>query len=166
MKKWIYPFLAVLPLLVLSSCYSLSGISIDPTTKTYYVDLFENRAFESDPNYPATFTEDLKEKIRTQSRLTYTETDPDIEFSGAISEWRVTSEAPTGDAVTSFNRLTIAVQVEYVDNKNEKNNFKKRFSFFSDFGADQNLIDVQETLLEEINDNLVEFIFNEAFTNW
>ena len=159
-------FFLLLATLLLPACYSLSGISIDPTTRTYFVDLFENRAFESDPNYAADITEDLKEKVRTQTRLTYTDTDPDIEFAGAVTDWRVTSEAPTGDAVTSFNRLTIVLSVEYTDHKNEDLSWTKRFSFFSDFGADQSLLDVQEALVDEINDLLVEDIFNKAFTNW
>lgn len=158
--------LLILTALLAAGCYSLSGISIDPTVRTYYVDLFDNRSPIADPDYPARITEDLKEKVRTQTRLVYTETDPDIEFGGAVTGWRVTSEAPTGDQQISFNRLTIDLQVEYTDNSNEANSWKRRFSFFSDFSAEQNLLDVQETLLEEINELLVEDIFNKAFTNW
>jgi hypothetical protein len=55
----------------ISGCYSFSGITIDPNVQTYKVNLYEDNTLDALPGLDQIFTEDLKEKIRTQSRLTY-----------------------------------------------------------------------------------------------
>lgn len=146
--------------------YSLQGISIPPDVNTYYIELFENQAPSAIPTLPRDFTERLKDKIRTESRLKYDDEAPDVEFTGAITDFRVTAEAPKAGEQIGFNKLTIAVQVNFVNNKDEKANWKQQFSFEDFFGANENLLDVQESLIENISKELTDRIFNRAFTNW
>ena len=165
-------FLALSSMFFFSSCtiggsgYSFQGISIPTDVNTYYVELFENQAPASVPTLPREFTERLKDKIRTESRLKYDDEEPDIEFTGAVTDFRVSAEAPKAGEQIGFNKLTITVQVNFVNNKDEKANWKQQFSFEDFFGASENLLDVQETLIENINKELVDRIFNRAFTNW
>jgi len=158
--------IAVVFFLLQSSCYSFRGISIPPEVNTYKVANFDNKTLNALPTIAISITEKLKDKIRRETRLTYSETEPDIEFKGSVTQYRVTSEAPKPGELTAINRLTIAVQVEFINNKKEDSNWKSRFSFFNDFGTDQNLIDIQEDLIENIDEQIVEDIFNKAFTNW
>ncbi len=158
--------LPVVFFLLNSSCYSFRGISIPPEVNTYYVANFDNKTLNALPTIAISITEKLKDKIRRETRLAYSETNPDIEFTGSVTEYRVTSEAPKPGELTAINRLTIAVQVEFTNNKEEDNTWKTRFSFFNDFGTDENLIDIQEGLIENIDEQIVEDIFNKAFTNW
>jgi len=151
---------------IFSGCYSFKGISIDPNTKTFYVNAFDNSAPNAIPTLPLTYTNLLIQKIQNESPLQKNEETPDIEFRGTITGFRVTSEAPTSDDEIAFNRLTIRVLIEYIDNKNEEKNWSSNFNHFNDFGADQNLIDVQDELIENIGDQLMEDIFNKAFTDW
>ena len=146
--------------------YSFKGISIPTDVKTFYVDLFDNQDAETVPTLPRDFTEKLKDKIRRESNLQYNDTEPDIEFSGAITRFQVTAEAPKADEQIGFNKLTIAVNVNFTNNKNEKANWKQQFSFDDFFAPDQNLLDVQDNLIDNITDELVDRIFNKAFTNW
>ena len=146
--------------------YSLKGISIPPDVNTCYVELFENQAPSSTPTLPRDLTERLKDKIRTESRLKYNDEDPDIEFTGAVTDFRVSAEAPKAGEQIGFNKLTISVRINFVNNKDEKANWSESFSFWDIFGANDNLLDVQETLIDNINKELVERIFNRAFTNW
>ena len=157
-----------LTLLLISqpACYSFKGISIDPSIKTFYVTLFDNLSNEAPPTLGQDFTETFRDKIRNESRLNLKDTDPDIDFTGAISSFRVSAEAPEPGQTTSFNRLTITVSVEYVNNRDEDNKWKKNFSYFANFPADQNLLDVQDQLITTINDQIVEDIFNFSFTDW
>ena len=168
MKYW-KPVLLLGSILLLQNCYSFRGISIDPTINTFYVAQFENRAPNATPTLAPDFTERLKDKIRNESRLIYTDTDPDVEFVGSISNYRVTSEAPQPGEQVSFNRLTIGVSVEYINNRepDEKKRVTKiNKSFYSEFPSDQNLFDVQDELIQTITIQLVEDIFTAAFTNW
>ena len=146
--------------------YSMKGISIPADVKTFYVETFDNQDPESVPTLPRDFTEKLKDKIRRESNLQYNDTDPDIEFTGAVIRFSVTAEAPKADEEIGFNKLTIAVNVNFTNNKDEKAEWKQQFSFDDFFAPDQNLLDVQDDLIENITDELVDRIFNKAFTNW
>jgi len=158
---------------LLNSCtVSLKSTGIPPTINTFFVEEFENNARNVVPTLSYDFSQALIDKVRNESRLNYVETDPDAVFSGSISRYQVTSVAPeenNGIATTAFNRLEMAVSVTYVNNKEEdskKKEWTQQFSFFVDFESDQNLLDVQESLIEALNDQLVEDIFNKAFTDW
>ncbi len=163
---------AVLAAVLLQGCmirgngYSLAGISIPADVNTYYVETFENQSPGAVPTLPRDFTERLKDKIRTETRLKYNDDAPDIEFSGAITDFRVTAEAPKAGEQIGFNKLTIGVSVSFTNNKDEKANWKQQFSFEDFFGAEQNLLDVQEDLINNINKELIDRIYNRAFTNW
>jgi hypothetical protein len=146
--------------------YSLAGISIPPDVNTYYVETFENQSPGAVPTLARDFTERLKDKIRAETRLQYNDEEPDIEFTGAITDFRVTAEAPKAGEQIGFNKLTIAVSVSFTNSKDEKASWKQQFSFEDFFGADQNLLDVQESLIETISRELVDRIYNRAFTNW
>ena len=148
------------------SCYTLSGIAIDPNTKSFYVALFDNNSPDVVPTLATDFTEALKNKIRSESRLFFQDTDPDIEFSGAITRYDVRALAPEPGETTSFNRLTMAVKVDFKNNNDENNVWDRTFDFFQDFESNENLISIQDDLIEVLNDNLVDQIFNHAFTNW
>jgi hypothetical protein len=146
--------LAALTLFSASGCYSFKGISIDYSqVKTYFVDQFDITALNAEPTIAIRLTEDLKEKIRTESRLTLEEIDPDISFEGTV---------------TSINRLTIEVAVQYINNVNEEKSWERKrpFSFFFDFGTSQALADVEEEAISTISQQMMEDIFNAAFTDW
>jgi len=139
-----------------------------PEVNTFYVSPFEfNDQIE---NAPATLNEDftqaLKDKITGESRLNFTDTDPDIEFSGNIRGFRVTSVAPQPDETTAFNRLEISVSIDFVNNQDEEQNWNSSFSFFNDYPSESNLLDIQDELITNIQEQLVEDIFNKAFTSW
>ncbi len=165
-KSIISLFFLTLLLVGQPSCYSFKGISIDPSIGTFYVSIFDNLSNDSPPTLGQDFTEVLRDKIRNESRLNLKDTDPDIDFTGAISSFRVSAEAPEPGETTSFNRLTITVSVDYVNNRNEDNKWKRSFSYFANFDANQNLLDVQDALITTISDQIVEDIFNYAFTDW
>jgi len=162
----IFSILLTISMICQPSCYSFKGISIDPTINTFYVTIFDNLSNEAPPTLGQDFTEVLRDKIRNESRLRLKDTDPDIDFTGSISSFLVSSEAPEPGQTTSFNRLTITVKVDYVNNRNEDNKWNRQFSFFANFDANQNLLDIQEELINSINDQIVEDIFNFSFTDW
>ena len=150
----------------LSSCYSFSGISIDADISTFNIDNFQNNAPNSVPSLAQNFTEDLKNKVRTETRLIENNREPDIEFKGTIVDYRVTSEAPQPGETASINRLTINIAIEYIHHKDEEKGWKSNFSHFFDFPSSTDLSSIQEAAIEEITEQLMEDIFNKAFTDW
>lgn len=118
------------------------------------------------PTLAQDFTDALRNKIVTESRLSFNEDAPDYIFNGNVVGYEVTPESPQADGRSFLNRLTITVEVEFTSELDEKQSWKKRFSQFSNFDADRNLLDVQDELIAEINRLLVDEIFNQAFANW
>jgi len=157
---------SVLLVLSLGSCYSLKGYSIGTDVSTFYVDQFKITAFSAPPTINQTFVEAFKDKIARESRLAYTDTDPDIEFEGTIQSWTVSPIAPQPNEQTAFNRLTIGINVIYTNHKNPNDHWTKTFSHFADFGTSQDLLSVQDELINTIFTQIMEDIFNQAFNNW
>lgn len=168
MKNWIVIFGIGLLGFCISGCkiYSFDGTSIPVGSKTFYVEQFDVRTSSAIPTLGQTISQALFDKIRNESNLNPVDTDPDIEFKGSVTEFRVTAESPERGETTAFNRLNMTIAVEYINHQNEEDGWKTKFPYFSDFPSDQNLIDVQDQLIEEINLQLVDDVFRKAFTNW
>lgn len=150
------------------SCYSFRGISIDPDTKSFSVSLFQNNAVAAPPTLAQSFTERLKDKIRNNTRLNLVNTEgADLQFSGQVVGYELVSLAPQPGQVAQTNQLKIAINVELLDNKNEKGSWKQVFTFQADFPGGAQLLQFQDQLIKTITDKILEDIFNKAFTeNW
>lgn len=153
-----------------SSCYSFKGISIGPTIETFYVDVFQNSAFNAPPDIGIQFTESFKELVLSSTRLNYDEFTPHIEFSGAIRSFNVSSVAPEqqegGGVGSALNRLSISIEVEYFNNQDDEDAWKQTFAFFQDYESTEDLADVQDELIMTIFDQINQDIFNKAFASW
>ncbi len=154
--------------LLQGGCYSFRGVSIDPNTKTYSVALFSSVTPAAPPTLAQQFTEKLKDKIRNNTRLSLINTEgSDLSFSGQVVGYEVTALAPQPGQTAAYNQLRITINVELVDNKNEKGSWKQTFTFQGDFPGNGQLITYQDQLIKSISDKILEDIFNKAFTeNW
>lgn len=150
----------------LTACYTLNGVSISEETQTYYVEQFDVSAIAAPAEIGQQFSERLKQKINNNTRLAFSETDPDIDFVGSIVGFSVTPEAPNANNQADLNRLTIRVSVEYTDSKTEKISYTNTFTDFEVFDANQNLLEIQSDLLDAIFERIAEDAFNKAFSNW
>jgi hypothetical protein len=151
-----------------TSCYSFKGFSIDPLIETFQVVNFEvdQRASIAPATAGVDFAQRLQDKIRSETRLKYKAEESDILFEGRIKEFDVRAVAPKAGEQSSNNQLVITIQVTYTDNKNEKNNWEQSWTQFAEYGADQDLLSVQTSLIDEISKRLLEDVFNKAFNNW
>lgn len=152
--------------LLLQQCYSFRGVSLDPNIQTYFVAPFANNAENALPSLAQSMEDALREKIRTESRLVYNDNTPDIEFRGTLVDYRISAEAPRTGEVTAINRLTITLAIEYFDNLTQKQVWKRNFSFFFDFPSDRDFTSVESEALRVITNQLMEDIFNAAFSDW
>jgi hypothetical protein len=157
-----------LTLLLCSGCYSFKGISIDPDVNTFFVQNFETSASNAPPTLALDFTERLKDKIRSESRLVLKSDNPDVEFTGRIASFVVVPVAPKPGEVVSLNQLKISVAIKYINNKNEKKSWpnERTKSHFAEFSNTADLLTVQDELIRQISTQLLDDIFNEAFNDW
>ena len=155
--------------LMLNACgiYSFSGASIPTEMKTVSVQFFENNASLVVPYLSQQFTEDLKDRIRNQSRLSLVRSDADANFQGRITEYSIRPAAIQGNERAGLERLTITVSVKYTNVLDPELNFEKSFTRFLDFSTQGRPLQAQEQqLIKSINVMLTEDIFNAAFANW
>lgn len=167
MQKYLAYILFVVTIsLVGCGTYSFTGASISPDIKTVTVQYFQNRASIVEPTLSQKFTEKLKDKFVSQTSLRIVDANADLTFEGQISDYRTQPIAIQGDQTAAQNRLTITVNVKFSNTKDEKQNFETSFSRFADYSSDKSLNEVEQTLITEINRQLVDDIFNKAVSNW
>lgn len=151
---------------MLTGCYSFTGGSITPGMKTVSVPLFENNAPLVVPTLSQAFTETLKDRIRTQSPLSFVRVDGQANFMGRITGYDIRPVAMQGNesGIAGQTRLTITVQVKYNNAIKPDENFDQSFSRFKDFRG--SLSTQEQQLIKDINLQLAEDIYNRAFANW
>ena len=167
MRYLIIVFSITISLLV-NSCgvYNFTGTGkID--AETFQVNYFQNNAELIEPGIERTFTLELQDIIQSQTDLNLTSQGGDLLYEGEIVEYRITPMTATADQRAAQNRLTIAVMVRFVNRKKEDDNFEKRFSFFYDFDANEQLVGSQLTAaLDVIFERITQDVFNESLAKW
>jgi len=154
--------------LLVASCgiYSFSGTSIEPDVHSVTINLFEYTALRVNPSLANELTELMKDKFRKMTRLEQVDLDGDLEITGTVTGYDVSSGAVTAGEVASQNRLTVTVKVEYTNRKHPEENFEKSFSAYSDYDSMQTLDSVESSLCEDIEEQLCEDILNATVANW
>ncbi|CAM3611581.1 LptE family protein [Flavobacterium chungbukense] len=172
MKK-IYSLFAFLSLFMLSGCsvYNFTGTGkID--AKTFQVNFFQNNADLVEPGIDRTFTLALQDLIMNQTNLNLVPNGGDLVYEGEIIDYRTTPMTATavgsnGEVGAAQNRLTVRVNVRFINKKKETDDFEKSFEFYYDFSGQQLptgtvLNDAIKTIFERITQD----IFNESLAKW
>lgn len=167
MKKLQLLFLLLIASL-LNGCsvYNFTGTGqID--AKTFQVNYFQNNADLIEPGIERTFTLTLQEIILNQTNLSLTNANGDLFYDGEITSYRIAPMTATADQRAAQNRLTIAVNVRFVNKKKETDNFQKSFSFYYDYPATSQLVgSTLATGLDEIFTRITQDVFNESLAKW
>ncbi|MXO03975.1 LptE family protein [Flavobacterium sp. HBTb2-11-1] len=172
MKK-IYSLFALLSLFMLSGCsvYNFTGTGkID--AKTFQVNFFQNNADLIEPGIDRTFTLALQDLIMNQTNLNLVSNGGDLVYEGEIIDYRITPMTATavdanGQAGAAQNRLSIRVNVRFMNKKKETDDFEKAFEFYYDFpGRDLPTGSVLNTAITTIFERITQDIFNESLAKW
>ena len=147
--------------------YSFTGASIAADTKTFQVNFFQNNAPLIEPGLDFAYTNSLQDLILNQTSLDLVKIGADLIYEGEIVEYRISPTTATADNKAAQNRLTISVNVRFVNTKNTEDDLEKRFTFFYDYeGSAQLLGSVKETAYEEIFERINQDIFNATLAKW
>lgn len=159
----------LLSLFVLQGCkvnYSFSGASISADVKTVSIKTFPNYAPLVQPTLSQTLTEKLKDRFVSGTNLSIVPKNGDLNFEGEITGYYTQPVAIQANETASQNRLTITVNVRFTNTKNEKQNYEQSFSRYADYDSRLALSAVENDIIRQINEQLVEDIFNKAVSNW
>jgi hypothetical protein len=155
--------------IILQGCgiYSFTGASIPADTKTFQVNFFQNNAPLIEPGLDFAYTNSLQDLILNQTSLDLVKIGGDLIYEGEIVEYRISPTTATADNKAAQNRLTISVNMRFVNTKNTEDDLEKRFTFFYDYeGSAQLLGSVKETAYEEIFERINQDIFNATLAKW
>ncbi len=160
--------LILLVAITLHSCgaYNFTGTGpID--AKTVQVNYFQNNAPLIEPGIERTFTIKLQEILQNQTNLNLVISGGDLMYEGEITQYNITPMTATADQKAAQSRLSITVNVRFVNKNKEADNFEKTFSFFVDFDASENPTGAKlNTYLDEIFTRITQDIFNESLAKW
>lgn len=167
MRRTLSVILILLTAYSFTSCgvYSFTGASISPDIKTISIENLNNSS-QGPPYMTQVFTEKLKQIYQQNTSLSLVNGDADLSLSGRISGYTISPMAPQANETAALTRLTITVQVEFMNSKDEKQNFNTPFSFYADFDQSKSISQVEQELITLIADQIVLDIFNKSVANW
>lgn len=146
--------------------YGFNGATIPPEAKTVSVQYFQTTATLAPPTLSQLFTEALKDKMSSQTRLALVNKGGDLNFEGSITNYSTVPIAIQSTDQAALNRLSISVNLKYTCSFDEKKNFEQVFTRYADYNSSQSLSSVEEQLIRDINEQLTQDIFNRALNDW
>jgi hypothetical protein len=146
--------------------YSFTGASIPPDVKTISIKYFPNNASLVVTSLSQKITDGLRDKFTSETNLVIINDGGDLVLEGSITDYKTSPVAIQGNDQAALNRLTITIEVVYTNTVDDNLSFDSKFSRYADYSSSQNLTEVQESLIEEINQMLIEDVFNKAVVNW
>lgn len=162
----------LLSALILALCgctiaYRLNGASIDYTrVKTISIDDFQNLAPTVYPPLAQRFSEDLKHRFETRTRLAQVRGQGDLNIEGEITGYDLTAEAVQENALAAKTKLTITINVRFTNLVDEEESFERQFTSFETFDSSLMLTEVQDELVARMTEDLINQIFNATVENW
>lgn len=164
-----YGMILLVLLVSAGSCkirYTLTGASIPAEMETVSVQYFQNRAPIVQPTLSQYITEELKDKLQSQTNLNLVTGLGDANFDGEITNYSTRPQAISGADQAALTRFSVTVKVRFTNTIDPELNFEQSFTHYEDFDSNLNFESVEQDLLEDIIDRITEDIFNRAFVNW
>lgn len=158
---------------IISSCYSFTGSSLSPETKTIKINPFINNSPLSNATLAQQFTIDLQNRFLQRTTLKGANENPDILLEGEITGYAIsptTISAPTSAAggviQAAQNKLTITVKVRYENKVEPDKSFDKTFSDEATFSSSLSTLEIENTQVRLVNERIINKIFNDIVANW
>jgi len=161
-----YIYITILTTFYSCSIYSFSGASISENTKTIQINYIRNEANLVQPTLSNLLTETLINKCQRETNLTITNNNGNVVFSGKIIKYEIAPIAIQENEIAAQNRLTISVEIDFINRSDNSQNFKQTFTEYADFNSNDVFSNIEEDINIIIANNLIENIFNNAFMNW
>jgi hypothetical protein len=166
--KQVFILTVVSSLILGCGAYSFTGADIDySTTKTFQVSFFRNNAPIIEPGIDLVFTQSLQDILLNQTSLDLVTKNGDLIFEGEIVEYYIAPITATAVSTAAQNRLTVGVNVRFINTKDETKDFEQRFSFYFDYpGSSQLIGSTLDDAITIIFERITQDIFNKSLANW
>lgn len=161
--------LVVVPVIVIacSISYKFNGSSINyDKVKTISIADFPIKSEYVYAPLATQFNNDLKDIFIRQTRLQLVNRNADLQIEGEITGYNQYNQAVSADGYSSETKLTITVNVRFVNNTNHAEDFEQQFSAFRVYDSTLLLTAVQDGLITEMTKEITDQIFNATVANW
>lgn len=163
----------ILLLLVLSSCWP-SSISLNDTGgmpaewQTFSLQTLVNNAANAPNNYALNLSEAVKDGIQNNTRLTLNPTTGkgEVFIEGTINGYSIMPVALQEGDNAAKNRLTISTNFVIHISSPKEEDMNVSSTRFIDYDSNTDLATVENSLLEEINKQIVQDVINKLLSNW
>jgi hypothetical protein len=146
--------------------YTFTGAAIDPDVKTISIARVENNAPIVVPALSQEFTEALRDKFLSQTTLKLASASGDLQLAGAIVSYTINPLTVQSSDRAAQNRLSVSVRFKFDNIKHPEKSWEEGFEQFVDFPASQNNASAEANFRREVQEKLVQDIFNKALANW
>jgi len=158
--------------LLLVSCWPSKISFVDGTMpeewEFFSVKTLDNNAPNAPLNYAVQLSEDIKDGVQnsTKLKLSNKANTGEVQIEGSVSSYSVSPIAIQAGDLAAKNRLTISISLKIITTKPKQEEMTLQATRFSDFESSQDLSSVEQTLISDINKQLVQDVINKLLSNW
>jgi hypothetical protein len=133
--------------------------------KSVQVDYFENKSAIGGGFLGASFTESLRDIMQSQTKLNVVDKKGDVQITGFIKNYNVSPvNIQAGSESAAQNRLSMAVNVNtYFQMQDSIGLTNSTFKAFIDYDANTDFNSIEEELVDNLNYQLTQDIFDKIF---
>lgn len=171
MKSINYPLLAlylIAAIFLRCKSYSFTGTSLGKEVKTFSIDNCYSKVAMGPPDLSEILSNTLSSMILQRTQLSQRLQEGDIQYDITIIKFEFSPVAtPANSEIGSLQRLTIEVELDFSNNYDSKDSFKKKkFSQFADTSENADIVAEESRLIEEVFKKLADDIINDSAANW
>lgn len=160
---------ALFCLLLTTACtvsYTFTGTSINyDIIKSIQIDKVNNRAPYGWAPMEAMFNNKLQDKYANQTKLKLVKRKGDLHIAGEITAYDQYNKGISSDGYSSQVQLKMTVNIRF-ENFPKNQQWERQFTATTQYNSTQQLSSAQETLVNEMIDDLTDQIFNATVSDW
>jgi len=139
-----------------------------PEWKTFTVKTLENNAANAPLNLAPKLSEDIKDGVQNNTRLLLNTKSGqgEVNIEGVVTNYSLIPVALQQGDNAAKNRLTITAQFTIFITKPKEQTMKLTSSRFVDYDSNTDLASVEQTLMNQINEQIVQDVINKLLSNW
>ncbi len=164
--------LLIISVFILTSCWptriGFKDQNFPEEWKVFHLKTLNNRSPNTPLSYSAILSEVIKDGIQNSTSLALG-TSPDeaqLQIEGTIDSYTITPLAILEGDQASQNRLSVSVTFKIYISEPEEDEMTLRSTRFIDYDAGVDLGVVESTLLDAVNEQIVQDVINQLFSNW
>lgn len=147
--------------------YKLNAASINyDLTKTIQFGDFPLRSAYVWAPMHSMFNNTLQDLFARQTKLRQVKRNGDLQLSGEIIEYSQFNKSVSASGYSAQVQLRMTVNVRFVNTKKHEEDFERKFTATTEYDSRQQLQAVQETLVQEMIDDITDQIYNATVANW